>query len=171
MKQLFIISSDSAPAFRPATNDDLAPIDLLQEAYKTGYGLLDDGHSLIIMEPTTFNHKDPVFYSLNHPILAQNNPETFKGKSLLSLLDEVRRATEIYQKNILLMKNEVETLYDVANTTKFDYYHSNTSQDYKNILIDTIIAEEDKRFVKDGCGEFASGSWFFSGCIKISNKG
>lgn len=173
-RQLFLIAANSALGFRPATNEDSAPISLIKDVYNNIYGLTEDGHSDVIMEPADFkSDKDqlPIYYSLNYPLLAKHNPETFKGKSLITLLDNVERITRAYQRYIPTNEPSIPSLIDIVNSTEFAFFHSMSDQQvYKNILNNAIIAEEDSRFIKNQHGEFAEHSQFFKGCIRISHK-
>lgn len=172
-RELFLIGASSAPGFRPATNEDSAPIKLFQDAYTNEYGLGEENHSNVIMEPANFSQlsSEPVYYSLNHPTLARYNPETHKSRSLITLLDSTERVTRIYQDNIPLMQPTSKSLCDVAAQTEFTFYHCNSDQqNYKNILSHHLIAEEDLRFTKDQRGNFAEHSSFFKGCIRIKHK-
>jgi hypothetical protein len=172
-RELFLIAANSAPGLKPATNEDSAPIKLLQDAYTNEYGLREENHSNVIMEPTNFtlSGTDAVYYSLNYPTLARYSPETHKSRSLITLLDSVERVTTIYQDNIPLSQPTDKLLCDVAAKTKFTFYHCNSDQqNYKNILSHNLIAEEDSRFTKDQLGNFAEHSAFFKGCVKIQHK-
>lgn len=172
-KQLYIIGAKSAPGFRPATDDDSAPISLFNDIYANGYGLASENHSSIIMETASYNlnERKPVYYSVNYPTLARHNPDTFKGKSLISLMDDVEHITTACQEYIPELQPKIKSLHDVAVLTKFSFYHSHGDNDsYKNILNTDLIALEDERFTRNQYGEFAAHSQFFKGCIKIAPK-
>lgn len=172
-RELFLIGANSAPGFRPATSEDSAPIRLLQDAYTNEYGLGEENHSNVIMEPANFSQlmTEPVYYSLNYPTLARYNPETHKSRSLITLLDSTERVTSTYQNNIPLSQPTNKLLSDVAEQTEFTFYHCNSDQQtFKNILNHNLIAEEDERFTKNQRGSFAEHSAFFKGCIRIKRK-
>ncbi len=172
-RQLYLIAANSATGFRPATDENSAPIKLLEEAYLDVYGLREEGQNSVIMETTTLNPDDhsPVYYSLNCPTLAKHNPDTFKGKSLITLLDNVERITAAYQDKIPVNQPRIKSLYTASISTDFSFYHSNSDQiTYKNILNHELIAKEDERFTHGNSEEFASSSQFFKGCIKICHK-
>jgi len=172
-KQLYLIAANSAPGFRPATDDDSAPIKLLQEAYTKVYGLADGGQSSVIMETTNLAPDDrrPVYYSLNCPMLAKHNPDTFKGKSFITLLDNIERIVRACQEYIPLNKPRIQSLYNTSVSTNFSFYHSNSDPEKNtNILSHELIAKEDKRFTRNNKEAFAASSHFFKGCIKIEHK-
>lgn len=172
-RQLFLIAANSAPGFKPATTEDSAPIKLLQDIYTNEYGLGEENHSNVIMEPANFSYQTgaPVYYSLNYPTLARHNPDTHKTRSLITLLDAVERITQVYQQNIPLSIPTIKSLCDVAAQTDFTFYHCHSDQQtYRNILNHSVIAGEDPRFTEGQSGEFALHSAFFKGCIKISKK-
>ncbi len=170
-KHLFAIAAGSLPGFKPATDETAAPIHLLQEAYVEGYGLTE--YWPVLMELASFSLKDkaPVYYSLNYPTLAQCDPGAFKGKSLITLLDELQLVVEKYQKGIrsdtLAMAS---SLYETAQEVEFSYYHSDPGE-FLNIHDNTLLPIEDPRFVIPGAsGEFPKHSPFLKGCIKIAAK-
>jgi hypothetical protein len=86
-RQLLYIAAKSSVGFRPATTDDSAPISFLQDIFERDYGLLNENQSSIIMEPAYINHSssEPIYYSLNYPVLSEYKPDTFKGKSQIML--------------------------------------------------------------------------------------
>ncbi|MCC2625444.1 MAG: hypothetical protein K0R14_1317 [Burkholderiales bacterium] len=172
-RQLYLIAANSATGFRPATDENSAPIKLFQEAYLNVYGLADENQNSVIMETTNLIPDDhnPVYYSLNCPTLAKHNPDTFKGKSLITLLDDVERITAAYQDRIPLNQPRIKSLYNASVSTSFSFYHSNSDPKmYKNILNHEMIAQEDARFTRDNMETFAASSQFFKGCIKIWHK-
>lgn len=173
-RQLFLIAANSGLGFKPATNEDAAPIKLLQKAYASVYGLSEERHSSIIMEPTRLadTPNQAVYYSLNNPILAQHHPETFKGKSFIACLDEIESITRIYQKSIILEHSDIPSLYNAALKTDFSFYHCNGGdpKNYKNILNSEQIGLDDSRFVESKNIGFPEHSPFFKGCVKISAK-
>ncbi len=171
-RQLFFIAANSAIGFKPATNEESAPIKLIQDSYTNDYGLKDDDDSNVIMEPiSSFGTKNQnsVYYSLNYPLLAQYSPETFQGKSLISLLEEVRHVANAYQESILANHEKVKSLYKVAASTSFSFYSSDDDlEKYKNILNSSLLETEDLRFTQDQSGEFPEFCSFLKCCIKIS---
>lgn len=168
-RHLFAISSGTFPGFAPTTNEDSAPTKLLQKAYLEGYGLKDQYP--LIVKPTHFSliKQEPVYYFLNYPTLTQCNPQTFKGKSLITLLDELERVIKKYQIGIQedpLAKHT--SLYNIAQATDFSYYH-NTPDNFTNINNNILIPEDDQRFVCE-TGAFPNHSPFLKGCIKVSSR-
>ncbi|MCE3269102.1 MAG: hypothetical protein K0R49_1354 [Burkholderiales bacterium] len=171
-RQQYLIAANSAPGLRPATNEDSAPIKLFQEAYGKVYGLNDEKQSTIIMEATNLlpDSRIPVYYSLNFPMLAKCNPNTFKGKSLITLLTNIEHIIRVFQENIPLNRPRIKSLYNTSNSTSFSFYHCNSDpQTYKNILNSETLAREDERFTKNHTEAFAAYSHFFKGCIKIQH--
>ncbi len=169
-KHLFLIAVGGAPGFAPVTNDNMCPKFLLEEAYTTnGYGLTRQWPTL--MQPELFNleNKQPIYYSPNLSTLFNFNPETFKGKTIIDLLDKVLTVVTLCQNHVLKnLKNKDSYLYDTMKNVKFSFYHSNPdpknfSQKIKNSL---LLPEEDPRLHKNGWN-FPHLSSFVRGCIKI----
>lgn len=168
-KQLFMLSANIMPGFRPAINDDSAPISAIKEAYsniyyyKTG----QQKYSIIIMELAKFDMQkgDPIYFSLNQSIFKQNYLDASNKKSQITLLDEIRLATDNYLKIILKNKSHIKSLYDMAKTTTFSFYHTNPD-DYTKIFPAESLPNDDSRFKQNE--EFPYNSGFFKGCVKIS---
>jgi hypothetical protein len=168
IKHLFAIADGNFLGFRPAIDENSAPIKTFQKAYLEGYVLKE--HCPIIIEPSRFSLDNSVYYSLNYPTLVQCDPETFKGKSLINLLDELQHVTKKYQMGIrddVLAKHT--SLHQVSQAIDFSYYH-NTPENYTDIKNNIVIPEEDQRFICE-TGAFPNHSPFLKGCIKISAKG
>ena len=172
-RQLFLIAANSAVGFKPAINDEDAPVTEIKQAYNDIYGFKEDNQSDIMMVPSNLNLEieDSSYYSINNPMLAEYTPDTFKGKSLINLLEEVFNIVKVYQSTILQEHSHVESLYQIAKTTTFSFYHSNvsdnTSKDIKNSL---DLEQEDERLKKFGNGAFPESSAFFKGCVRIIRK-
>lgn len=170
-RQLFLIAANSAIAFKPVTNDDAAPCSAIKELYNKAYGFREDEQSDVMMEPCNLDLSttDSVYYSINNPMLAEYTPDTFKGKSLISLLEEVFYIVKTYQETIISHHSQVESLYKIASTTIFNFYHVNSNDgSHKHIKGSTLLAEEDDRFTSHGI--FPDASAFFKGCVKITRN-
>lgn len=171
VKHLFMIATGEALSFKPAIDENSAPIKFLQEIYVNSYGL--NGHAPIIMHVDSFNLQgsEPIYYSLNYPTLLQHNEHTFKGKSFIGLVDEVRLSAARYKKGI----NEnsmakATSLYNASLNVEFDYYHL-TPEQYPHLKSSELMPIEDNRFMYNkGNGEFSNHSSFVVACIKISKK-
>ena len=171
-RHLFTIAVGCAPGFRPATNEDSIPLNLIQEVYIDGYELTD--HWPIIMEPAQFSYNyrdDPIYYSLNYPTLAQHNPSTYKGKSIISLEEDVESVIENYCNGILKSARALApSLYNAAKMVEFSFYHNEHGNNRKNIKNNLDLPLEDPRF---NChhhpdASFPTHSPFLKGCIKIA---
>jgi hypothetical protein len=170
-KQLFMLAGSMITGFKPAINDDSAPISSLNQAYTEIYNKGEEQkNSAVIMEPTRISSKDfsPIYYSINHSPFSQSYLESSHKKSQISLLEEMRRIIEDYSKAILTNKPDAQFLYDVIQNTIFSYYHSDPSLDYPKIYNAKQLPEEDTRFIHNQHGEFPYSSAFLRGCIKIS---
>lgn len=170
-RHLFTMAVGCTPGFKPATDESSMPTKLIQETYLNTYDLSDNWP--IIMEPTQFNRVDPIYYSLNHPTLAQHNPSTYKGKSIIALAEDVSFIMEQYCAGILKSSRSLApSLYEAAETVDFSFYHNDHSNNRENIKNNIVLPEEDKRFVCEHKpnASFPTYSPFLKGCIKISIK-
>ncbi|MFN8770364.1 MAG: hypothetical protein ACK5Z5_09990 [Neisseriaceae bacterium] len=172
VRHLLSIAASCAPGFKPAVNDDSAPISNIQEIYLNIYELED--YWPIIMETAQFSptYKQPIYYLINCPTLAQYNPETFKGKSIVQFEDIVRSSMDKYCD--ILRKEYIKdapSLHKVASTIDFSYYHTDPNG-YNMIANALELPDKDPRFMcehKQG-SIFPSHSSFLNGCVKISPK-
>jgi hypothetical protein len=172
-RQLFLIAANSAIGFKPIASDASVPYLEIKDLYNEVYGLREDKQSDIMMESANLDlsKNDAIYYSINNPMLAEYNPDTFKGKSLIALLDEIYSIVNAYQTTILADHIQVESLYKVANTTTFTFFHSNTNEDtYPHINNVETLAKEDARFTVSKQQQFPITSAFFKGCIRISRE-
>lgn len=112
--------------------------------------------------------KYPIYYSINHTGLVQENLEASKNKSQIALLDEIHRIAKTYKKAILNNKQHVKSLYDMVKNIEFTYYHSNP-QNYSEIHNASLLASQDQRFTNGDHDKFPVTSQFFKGCIKINH--
>ncbi len=167
-KHLFTIAGNRAPGYRPATNEDSAPVELIQEAYLNGYCLTD--YCPTIMEPAQFNlsSKQPLYYSLSYATLPKYNPKKFKGKTFISLISQVQHCADYYRHGILSGTHaQPASLLQAASNVNFSFYHDEPKPgtDVKN---SALIIEEDQRFVANQVGTIPSYCSFFIGCVKVS---
>jgi hypothetical protein len=171
-KKLFRLAGGVSYGFKPATNDDSAPISLIVDAYANLYNKsAKQKYTPIIMEAAKFDRRGrfPVFYSINHSIVKQGELESSKNKSQIARLDEIRRIVESCRKVILTDKSHVKSLHEITLDTRFSYYHSKP-ENYDRINCACLLAEEDERFLNAEGNVFPNASLFFKGCIKISHQ-
>lgn len=173
-RHLLGIAAGLAPGFRPAVDDSSAPVSTMQKAYIEGYELTE--HWPSIMEAAEFVTSDnqPIYYSLNHPTLPQYNPNTYKGKSIIALEEDVRHVMETYCSAITedeRTKIESSSLYSAATTVDFSFYHNDPAS-YKNIKNSLSLPEDDPRFkcMHAPDATFPNSSAFFKGCVMIKPK-
>lgn len=168
-RHLFAIAAGSLPAFRPATSENSAPINLLQETYTSDYGMSD--YYTTIMEATNYNPVEslPVYYSLNYPTLVQADITSQKGISIISMLDELHLVMKKYKEGL---SNDVfaqqTSLYKTGHRTNFSFYHHDPF-DYDMIKDVVQIGKYDSRFIGHGSTySFPKYAPFLRGCVKIS---
>ena len=170
-KELFRLAAGITYGFKPATNNNSAPISLIVDTYTNVYNQLGkQNHLPIIMESAKFDlhNSKPIYYSINHLVSTRDDLEASRKKSQIARLDEIQRVESWYTGTILGNKDNVPpSLYDVASSTKFTYYHTD-SANYNKINNAALLATEDTRFTNGECETFPTSSLFFKGCIKIS---
>lgn len=168
-KLLFMIAANIIPGFKPATNDDSAPISLIQQVYNDTYNkYTPNKHSPIIMEPGMLNGRDinHVYHSINYSSAIKKHLEIANKKSQIAWLEEIRQVLEIYNKAIL-NRPQIKSLFDISKNTNFSFYHSQPNN-YNQIHNASLLEKSDSRFIQNYNGEFPYSSPFFKGCIRIS---
>ena len=171
-KKLFRLAGGVSYGFKPATNDDSAPVSLIVNAYANLYNKpAKHKYTPIIMEAAKFDRcsKFPIFHSINHPIAKHGELESSKNKSQIARLDEIRRITESCRRAILADKCHVKSLHEVTIGTRFSYYHTKP-ESYDSVSSAALLAKEDQRFINGEGEQFPNYSLFFKGCIKISHQ-
>src|SRR6185437_14217934 len=170
-KHIYLIVAGGVPGFAPATNENMLPKKLIEDAYAEddGYGLTE--YWPIIMQPKQFNAKakEAVYYSISLPTLIDYNPDTFKGKTHIELLSEIADVLCRCQQYILHHFEDRESiLYETAIKAQFSFYHDDPNPEKYGSTIKSsiLLPEEDKRFYKKGW-TFQWRSQFIRGCIKI----
>ncbi|MBP9742945.1 MAG: hypothetical protein KBD37_06275 [Burkholderiales bacterium] len=166
-RHLFVIAANSAPGFRPATDELSAPILTLQEAYIKDYEL---SNQPVIMEPAQFVASDklPIYYSLNYPTLAESNAKTLRSHSNIRVLEQIQYIAKKYQEGILAnCKKSAASLYQAASEVKFSYYHTDPTE-YKQINNSDLLFNEDSRFAYGQKKGYPFSGTFINGCIKIN---
>ncbi len=169
-RHLFAIAAGSAPGYQPAIDDSFIPSKIIQDAFINGYELTDYWPVIMVPGQYSTTNNSPLYYSLNYPTLAQYNPDTYKGKSIITLTKEVQEVVQKYQSEILnsiTAKNNAPSLYNAAANVEFNYYHGDP-KNCEMIKLSSLIPDEDIRFKYAEAGEFPSHSPFLKGCIKIS---
>lgn len=169
---LLMIAIGSAPGFAPSTDNYSIPLQQIQDLYLHEYNLDTYWPTVMTLSPLSPNRA--IYYSLNRPTLAQYNPNTFHGKSIISLACDVKHILDAYCKYISTnphIRIDAPSLYYAATLADFSFYH-NDSKKYGSINDSTSLKNEDSTFACPHAkkAEFPANSGFFKGCVKITPK-
>lgn len=174
VKHLLAIGIGAFPGFRPALNDDLAPIKGIQQIYTEHYELKE--YAPIIMQPGSFDletSSDPIYYSLLFPTACELAPKTSGRSSAISDLYDVRALLNKYLQYINDQGLNIEhtPLSRLAKHIEFNYYHNNVEL-YEGMRESQTLLEYDPNFKKAMESfpnrEFPRNSAFVKGAIAIS---
>lgn len=176
-KEVFNIATGNIPGFRPAIDDILAPIELIQDIYLNVYGLKNKAWP-IIMEPTQFSIFDdePVYLSMKYSIFRNYKEDPTRRKGINDILVDLQTVIGRYVNSILAPENNYKfftpSLYNIVAKMCLEYYHEEVpnSDIYENIKNNVLLMEEDNRFSSRKIEFFPKNSLFIKGCIKISQK-
>ncbi len=177
-RHLFTTALGVVPGYAPAIDDEMLPLDFLQDAFVHGYNLKK--YFPTIMQPTHFsyeNDKDPVYYSLHCPTTYTFSPKSRKVSSTLVDLRELSHIMEIFTCE-LGKKDTVcsDTIMGkIARDIDFKFFH-NELDPHGVITNSSSLSGTDNRFenidqkYKLDSAKFAADAPFLRGCISISKK-
>jgi hypothetical protein len=177
VKHILSVGMGVLPGFAPATNDNLAPISILQEMYIKDYGLKK--YVPIIMQPAYFdfqNQSSPVYLSLQYCTAIELGMKSYDRATTLTNLYHVgglltRYVEEILHENLNIA---MTPLWKLVKKARFDLFHSNPSH-YRNIRKTKHLFLEDGNFRMPlphylDESRFPENNTFVNGCIRISEK-
>lgn len=173
VKHLVALGSGSFPAFAPAIDNSAAPISGLQQVFLEDYGLKK--YAPVIMHLYHFSQtiNRIAYYSFQLPTTTSFSPKSRKSPSIMVEMQELENIVEVLMSEILKGKLGIEQtpLYNIAQNTKYSYYHSDLDKS-GTIMPASKIAKIDPNFTKTLINNnnyvFPDFSPFFKGCIALS---
>ncbi len=168
-KHLLAIASGYSLGFAAATDDTLAPVSLLQQAYMHSYGLKK--YVPTLMQPATFAGSDakPVYYSLQLPTAFEFSP---RGKQVSNTLQDLRELHALFVAFRDVMSHPSALLQGAPACVQWpqlelDFFHSKVDPLGEIQLTDQLPAQ-DAGLLCDAMGEFCKTGTFLRGCVRIS---
>jgi hypothetical protein len=167
LKHLLAISMQSAPAFTPAGQSQLAaPINGLQQVFINTY-LLKDYLPTILYPAMLNSHKNTVgYYSLALPTLLEGSPI---NKNLSTLMLDIKYIKLMIDTALRAIGHD----NDFINKIQFNYFHVEHDK-LAEIQSSKIIPASDPAFLQEteyfNNRTFCATSPFWRGCIKIAIK-
>ncbi|HAT8564340.1 TPA: hypothetical protein JA969_11960 [Legionella pneumophila] len=162
------------PGLAPITNDNLAPLKLLQHTLTYSYGLKKYIPTIIAPQYFSLNNSNTdVYYSMQYPTTRSFSPKTQNTISTLKNLEDLNRIIEKFKLFILRDDGiwEGSILQNKVKNTGITYVHTSNGID---ISLAQDIVQEDSRFnfFYPNCAPDnampANTANFFRGCIKLS---
>lgn len=175
-RHLYTTALGDAPGYIPATDNKSFPLELIQEAYITSYGLKK--YLPNIMQPSYYifedEEKHPIYYSLQNPSTYIFSP---KSRQISSTLDDLREIEHIVNISNQELKKDSGIAYNtimnkIAKKMIFRYFHNKTDR-YNVIEQSENIPILDPRFdqinkkIKLKDAKFASDAPFVRGCVSM----
>ena len=178
-RYFFSMAGGAAIGYIPTCTDELLPLNTIQNAFVSSYGLKK--YIPTIMSPSSYDFKKeslPIYYSLQHPTTRAFSPRSRRISSTITELYELQRIIKIFIEELSedarsLCANTV--LSKIAKNCNFSFYH-NESDPHEMILPSTSILEVDERFLfylernNDVNLKFAQDGKFLRGCISICSE-
>lgn len=166
----------SGVGFGIATNDEAAPMEILQKIYLESYGLKKYAPTMV--HPMHFNifSKCPsIYYSLSFPTTLAFSPKARKLSSTLQDLAELKHILNIVLDEVRRghAKMDDTILGKIATQLNFDFFHNKPDRHGEIELTnqipnkDSLLAQEVLKFENK---EFSESGTFIRGCVRISHK-
>jgi len=176
LKHLLMIGLGTGVGFGTATNNELAPIELLQKVYLESYGLRR--YAPTLMHPVHFSIFDlsnPVYYSLSLPTTLAFSPKSRKISSTLHDLSELKHILTVFFDEVRCSRLKIEdtVIGKLATHTNFDFFHNKYDR-HGEIRSTREMVEGDLALLhslnQHDKKEFAESGTFVRGCVRISHK-
>jgi hypothetical protein len=177
VRHLLSITLGATPGFKPATDELMAPISLIQRAYVESYRLKEQAP--ILLQPAHFNIHDPssssVYYSLQFPTTISFSPRSRQFTNTLYDLRELKHIIDIMMQEISARKVYLEdTIMDmIPQQVQYDFFHIKADP-IEGILptIDMVAKDPDllKMLYAKSSKEYSGTGSFVRGCMRIGHK-
>lgn len=177
VRHLLSITLGATPGFKPATDDLLAPTELIQKAYAESYRLKD--HAPILLQPAHFNIHEvdspSVYYSLQFPTTISFSPRSRQFTNTLYDLRELKHIIDILLQEISARKVYLEdTIMDMLpQQVQYDFFHIKADP-IEEILPTIDMIAKDPNLLKilyaNSSQEYSGTGAFVRGCVRIGHK-
>jgi hypothetical protein len=167
----------STPGFRPAIDESMGPIKLIQDAYVSSYGLKK--YLPTLMHPAHFSlqnlDSDPVYYSLQLPTTVNFSPKARKLPNTLLDLRELRYIMEVFFDEIKNNTVQLDStiIGQIPQKIAISYFH-NKPDIHHEISLSDKLAHTDKNLNfslnKNAAKKFADNGAFIRGCVQIKHR-
>jgi hypothetical protein len=167
-KYIFEILIGEKHGFSFANNDDLLPATWITHVLKDIYNLKSEPSILV---PQKHIEKNPVYFSLQHPIFRTYQGLSRKKATLISELDNLCIVATKY-KELFSSKHEEwadTVLAEKAQKAQFSYYHGFEN---KGTWLSDLnhLFENDPKIQHMDPNNFCHDASFFKGCVSITSS-
>lgn len=171
-KHIIQIMCGHSPGLAPLIDEELLPLNSLQEVFRECYGLNEIFPTII--GPSYFTpfavNAEPVYYSLQIPTTSSFSPKSKKASVMVEL-------KELYELCSTLLAElrcdegfcKSTIIQYVAKNIAVSYHHNSEDTDRLISLTDNIV-NLDLRFGQNNKQFAAENGKFFRGCVKIYKK-
>jgi hypothetical protein len=172
-KHIVKIMMKQAIAFRPATNNNIAPIKNLQNIYLNQYQIRNNFPT--IMQPEKYNGKTPVYYSTCNTFSVAIPKYDKKIKEGLSNIIVIRQLLNNFKTHVVNNEGpynlENGSLYKALQENEVIFFHEKGDH-HHNIFPSKDLLLFDKRFYPIPTRKLtlAHAAPFFHGCVCIMPK-
>ncbi len=175
---LLSISLGATPGFKPATDETLGPIRLIQQVYADCYRL--KRYAPTMMHPAHFNLLDPnchpTYYSLQYPTTLRFSTPSRKEASTLYDLRELKYIFNVFLEELSQQALGVEdtVMGLLPQAVDFTYFHTKSDK-HGEITQASSMIDKDPTLSHVLCHQppssnFANNGGFLRGCIGIQHK-
>lgn len=172
VEHLLAIGIGVMPGFISSTNEDAAPIQALQSAYRDIYRLRK--YPPIMMHLHNLSAQsicETIYYSLEYPTTVRFSPRATAVTRKLNDLIYIKIALNKYLEELKSEDMNIghTPLAQLPDQITYDYFHN--ADNHYNIKPCESILSSDRRFQQAvGQQDFPKNSPFLQGCISISNS-
>jgi hypothetical protein len=162
VNKLWQLGCKEGLAYSPATDDQWAPVQALQQLYIEDYQL--ENYPPTIMHLTR-PQKAPIYYSLQFPL---NTSGWFARLERESIINEMMQIISLINRQKQHLKNHSDWGELSHHLPEFNFVHSEHA-DYRELQACQTL-QKDKRFMQPYPDrEFPCSALFFKGCISVNH--
>lgn len=177
-QHILSIALGAFPGFKPATDETMAPIKVIQKIFVNNYNL--KRYHPTIIHPANFDYtlpNDSIYYSLQYPTTFINSFRSRKAATTLYDLRELKYLFERYQYEVLIndkLSLSQTNIAAVLRSVKFGFYHSQMDPQGEILSTSNLENEDDNLkillYKSIDKKKFSGSGTFFRGCIYLQSN-
>lgn len=170
---LIKIALGEYPGYIPATNEDMLPLNDIQDFITNTFQLRKTPTVMIPHQLIYEKEKNPVYYSLQYPttphFLSKKNENVTANQEIDIINDILSKLIDEMSKDGSFLSGTV--FADLSKNIRFNYFHNYPPRESKLIQSSRLLSNLDPRFTHNyekSFPEFSFEGQFLRGCIQIN---